>query len=431
MNFIKNKNRNELTNFYLLQLGQFISQIGSKMTSFSLVLWLYAESGSVLSVSILSICSVLPSIVLSFIAGSISDKWDKKKIMLVSDSIAAMFSVLVLALLINDSLRIEHLYVINTILSITDAFQNPASEVAISLIVKKENYMKISGVRSFCNSFITIFTPMVATSIYAFGGLKTIIMVDFITFIIAYCTLAFLVAIPKYIVLEKYESIVLSSKQGIQYIINEKGILDLILFMWFINLIAAMYNNNLAPMVLSRNGYNEIQLGIVSASVGVAGFIGSLFVTKQSDKVKRIPRILNIMSFSFLVCNNMLGFGRNYYVWTLAVLLGNCCVPILIANVEYIMRTKIPIQMQGRVFSARNTLQYGSIPLGYALGGIIVDKILEPFMKHPSMLQNQLGNLVGEGKGSGIAVLYILLGMIGFLGCCIFRFNKELRQLDD
>lgn len=76
---MNNKNLNkELKNFYIFMVGQFVSQFGSKLTSFGLILWSYKESGSVLSMSLLTVCYLIPEVFLSFIAGSISDNWNKK-----------------------------------------------------------------------------------------------------------------------------------------------------------------------------------------------------------------------------------------------------------------------------------------------------------------------------------------------------------------
>ena len=136
------------------------------------------------------------------------------------------------------------------------------------------------------------------------------------------------------------------------------------------------------------------------------------------------------MMFSFLICNSMLGIGRNFYVWTLAVLLGNLLVPFLMANTEYIMRTEVPITMQGRVFSARNTLQYACIPIGNLLGGILADDVFEPYMHSNAPGQDYCSIFVGTGDGSGIALLYIILGIVGFLGCCLFLKNRSLNSLD-
>lgn len=93
------------------------------------------------------------------------------------------------------------------------------------------------------------------------------------------------------------------------------------------------------------------------------------------------------------------------------------------------MRTKIPIEMQGRVFSARNTLQYFSIPVGYILGGLLTDKLLEPFMKRPSAPQQFFSYIVGNRTGSGL--IYLLIALLGFAGCCYFKFDKDIKSLDD
>jgi len=422
----------ELKTFYIFLLSQFVSQFGSRLTSYGLILWAYNQSGSVLSLALLSVSYLLPEILLNFIAGSISDRWNKKSIMLMSDCIAAVASCFIIFLLITQSMKIEYLYIINIILGITDAFQIPASEVTISLIVSKDDYIKTSGMQSFCKSFIDIFYPVIATVIYAFGGLEAIVCIDLFTFAFAFVTLAVFIEIPEmqYKPVEQ-ESIWQKCVSGIKYIKQECGIKELILFMAFVNLIAAIYTTNLAPMILSRTINNRIQLGIVNTSIGIAGLIGSIIVARMKNVKKKIPLILNIMTFSFLICNTMLGIGRNYYIWTIAVFLGNSLIPVLMANVTYIMRTRVPIHMQGRVFSARNTLQYMVIPIGNLLGGILSDKVFEPLMLEPSKLSNFFEILVGSGNGSGIALFYVCLGIVGVLGCWLFGKNKKFRMLDD
>jgi MFS transporter, DHA3 family, macrolide efflux protein len=422
-----------LKNFYILQIGQFVSQLGSKMTSFGLIMWSYESNGSVLSTSYLTVCSLLPSVLLSFLAGSFIDRLNKKKIILIADTLAAICSFITLILLINNHLQVWQLYLINIFLGFVSAFQDPASSVVISMIVPKEYYTKTSGLISLSNACTTTFTPILATSFYALLGLKIIILIDLLTFLFAFLSLLIFVEIPDRIIMrqDKKESFLVNCKQGIQYLINRKNIMQLILFMGFVNLIAAIYNSNLTPMILARNGNNKFELGIVSSAVGVAGIVGSILVSLLKEPRKRIPMIINIMTFSFLICNGMLGIGRNYNVWVIAVFLGNCLIPFLIANVEYIMRTKIPIEMQGRVFAARNTLQYTSIPVGYLLGGFLADRIFEPFMNKESTLQEFCSTIVGQGSGTGSALIYIIIGLIGFAGCCYFRCNKQLRSLDE
>lgn len=423
---------NELKNFYIFSLGQFVSQFGSKLSSYGFILWAYKESNSVLTTSLLGACYLVPEIFFSFIAGGISDSWNKKSIIILSDTMAGFLSLLVLMLFSFDILEVKHLYIINFLLGIGDAFQNPASEVVISIIVSKENYIKTSGIHSFFNSFITIFVPICSVAIYSFSGLKYILIVDLLTFLFALLTLIFLVYIPEIKSLkEENINIFKQCIAGVKYIFYRKDILALIYFMGFINFIAGMYNTALAPMILSRTGNNDIQLGVVTSSIGISGLLGSLIVQKFPQPKKRVPLMANIMIFSFLICNILLGVGRNYIWWTIAVLAGHFFVPLLLANMEYFMRTKVPLEVQGKVFSARNTIQYATLPIGNLLCGILADNFFEPYMLGRGYGQEFFHYFTGEGSGSGLALMYIFLGLIGFIGSFLFKKNKNFNKLDE
>ena len=142
------KNRiQELKNFYILWSTQSLSQLGSTMTSYALTLWLYQETGSALQTALLSICSYAPYVIMSVFAGAISDKWDKKRTMLACDTLAACSTVIVLFMLLTGMLRPWHLYLLNAISGLMNTVQNPASEVAITLITPKDQYQRTSGMR--------------------------------------------------------------------------------------------------------------------------------------------------------------------------------------------------------------------------------------------------------------------------------------------
>lgn len=100
----------ELRTFIILWSTQSLSQLGSAMTSFSLTLWVYEKTGSALQTALLSICSYAPYVLMSIFAGALSDRWDKKKVMLVCDTFAACTTITVLVLLKTDLLRPMHIY---------------------------------------------------------------------------------------------------------------------------------------------------------------------------------------------------------------------------------------------------------------------------------------------------------------------------------
>ncbi|WP_312354215.1 MFS transporter [Aminipila sp.] len=422
----------ELRTFLILWITQSLSALGSAMTNFALVIWSYQQQGSALTTSLLAICSYAPYVLLSIFAGALSDRWNKKVTMLISDSFAALCTVSVLFLLTTGKLEIWHLYLINTLNGLMNTVQQPASDVAISLLVPQKHYQKVSGLRSFSNSLVTILTPVIATAMLSFTSIRIVILFDLITFATAFVSLLCFIKIPNVTDQDsaRCEMILQSAKSGLRYLKNNRGILDLILFLAVINFTASIFNAALPAMILSRAGGGELALGIVNTVTGLATLLGSILVAVLPPPKSRVRVICNSLLFSMSTENFILAFGRSTPVWCLGAILGWIFIPIMSANMDVLFRTKIPIEMQGRVYSVRNTFQFFTIPLGYLCGGIWVDKVFEPFMA--AQPTNSLWVILfGSGKGSGAALLFLVIGIFGALSCLPFRADRNIYNLEE
>lgn len=422
---------NELHVFLVLWSTQSLSALGSSMTNFALVVWSYQQTGSALTTSLLSICSYAPYVLLSMFAGALSDKWDKKVTMFVSDSFAALSTIAVLGLLKTGHLEIWHLYFLNAMNGLMNTIQQPASDVAVSLLTPRKHYQKVSGMRSFSNSLVTLLTPILATALLSFTSLETVIFVDLSTFVVAFVSLLFFIRIPAVRKDETatQEKLLISVKRGLDYLKENRGILDLILFLAAINLTASIYNAALPAMLLSRAGGGEMVLGTVNTFTGIATVLGSIIVSVVPAPKSRVRVICNTLLFSMSTENFILAIGRSAPVWCLGAVLGWICIPVMSANLDVILRSHIPVEMQGRVYSARNTLQFFTIPVGYLLGGILVDRVFEPFMAVYAE-GSLLGTLFGTGKGSGAALLFLFIGVLGVMTCLLFRKDQNLWSLE-
>lgn len=430
MNSIKTTFR-ELNGFLILWLTQSFSALGSSMTNFALIIWSYQQQGSALTTAMLSICSYAPYVLMSIFAGALSDKWNKKITMLVSDTFAALCTVAVLLLLSTGKLEIWHLYCLNALNGLMNTVQGPAADVTISLLTPQKHYQKVSGMRSFSNSLVSILTPVIATAFLAFTNIQAVIAFDLFTFAVAFISLLFFIRIPKADAEEsgneKQESVLKAAKSGLVYLKHNRGILDLILFLAAINLTASVYNAAFPAMLLSREG--EVALGIVNTATGISTLVGSIIVSFLPAPKSRVRVICNALLISMSTENFFLAFGKTVPIWCIGAILGWICIPLMSANMDVLFRSRIPISMQGRVYSVRNTLQFFTIPLGYLLGGILVDKVFEPFMA--AQEQGSLLTLVfGSGKGSGAAMLFAVIAIVGVITCLVFRRDKHIWALE-
>lgn len=416
------KNRiDELKDFYIFWSTQELSQLGSAMTNFALTLWLYQETGSALQTALLSICSYAPYVLLSIFAGALSDKWDKKRTMLVCDTFAACCTVLVFTLLKTGRRCIWHLYLLNTVNGLMNTVQRPASDVAITLITPKKDYQKTSALRSFSGSLITILHPMLATSLYALGGMNAVIAVDLCTFFAAFFALLLFVKIPpvKASAEEEKETLLVSAKAGLKCLNQNRMVLVLILFLAGVNLIASAFNAVLPAFILPRENGGEAILGIVTSFAGIAMLVGSLIASVLPPPKDRIRLIVFTMLFSLTIDNFLMPLTRTPISWCIAQILGYLPVPLMSTSLDVIVRTTIPTEMQGRVYSCRNTLQFFTIPIGYFFGGWMVDAVCEPFMERVS-INSIPAVLFGVGKGSGAGMMIFTLGLLGLTTCLVF-----------
>ena len=421
-----------LKRYIILWVSQSISQLGSSMTAFALILWTYEQTGSALSVSIMSFCNYVPYILISIFVGAFVDNHRKKTVMLAADSIAALASLLILAFSMAGTLLAGHIYIFNAVVGTTTAFQQPASSVVIAKIVPKNKLANISGMNSFSSNLIVVFSPMLAAVLFSVGGLPLILLFDLLSFAAAFCVLLFLIRIPEQIVREKFTSPFAGIRVGFHFLKNETGILHIMLTMAVLNFFSRLtYENILSPMILSRSSSNNVVLGIVNACMGIGGIIGGLLVSVKKESRKKANVIYISAAVSFLLGDLTMAIGRNVFFWSFAAFAASLPIPFITAEQNVILYKKIPEKIQGRVFAVKNAVQYSTIPLGILLGGYLADYIFEPFMRSDTDIVSLLEILVGNGAGSGMAVMFLCTGVCGFAMSILSLYSKKIQELNN
>lgn len=415
----------KLRKYIIFWLSQSVSQLGSAMTSFALILWTYTVKHSALTVSLMTFCNYVPYIIVSLFAGTFVDRHSKKKIMLISDSIAALGTIFIWRFAFMGNLQMWHVYLVNVLVGSMNAFQQPASSVAIGKMVPKEKLANVSGMNSFSSNLITVLTPALAAGIYSLAGLGAVLLIDIGSFVFAFCVLLFGIRIsedaPQN---QKYQSIFKGCREGLSFLKNNSLIMRIVLTMALLNFFSRLtYENILSPMILARSNDNSMILGVVNAVIGAAGILGGIIVsfgTKAKDHVKMI---YFSAALSFLFGDLLMGVGRSPILWCVAGIAASLPIPFINAGQNVIMYRSVPEQMQGRIFAVRNAIQYSTIPLGILLGGYLADYVFEPFMAGSSPFARMLQALVGTGIGSGMAVMFLCTGTFG----CLFSIISYIR----
>ena len=416
-----------MRSYLLLWFTQMISGLGSAMTAYALVIWSYTQEGSALRTALLMVCSYAPYVICSVFAGALSDRWNKKKTMLICDTLAAVSTLTVLILLKTGNLRIWHLYIVNAVSGLMNTVQQPASEVVTTALLPRKFYQKVGGLRYLSNSLNSILTPIITTAIIGLWGIDIVIAIDLISFGVAFFVLLLFISVPRLETEKQQGNVLQSAIEGVRWLKYNPGIFHLMLFLAAINLVASMFNAALPAMMLSKA--SETVMGTVNAVTGITMLAGSVLASCVKAPKSRVKAIWCCLMLSMCTENFFLAFGKNVWVWCFGAVLGWIALPWMSANLDAINRLNIPVEMQGRVFAARNSFQFFTIPVGYFLGGLLVDEVFEPIMS-AQRADGYLARLFGSGKGSGAALLFAVLWLTGIGVCLIFRGDKHIWKLE-
>lgn len=414
--------------YLIFWFSQMVSQLGSAMTTYALTLWSFGMTGHAMTVSSLMLCSWLPFVLLSPFAGVLVDRLPKKRLLLLSDTVTACGTLCALLLVRAGVLRLWHISLLNALAGAMSAIQCSASAVAVGLLVPKEHLPRVAGLRGFSNSAVGLFAPMLAAGVFGFWGLDAVILCDLLSFCFALCCLLFLVHIPETPspgVMQIKESM----HEGFRFLRSIPGLRVLIGYMALVNLLAQVtYENILSPMLLARSG-SVRTAGTVSSMIGFAGIIGGMFVAGSRRRKDPVLLVFGAAAVSFLLGDLLLGAGRSLSCWLVAGFTASFPVPFIQAGQHVLYYGIIPRELQGRVFAAVNSLQTSTVPIGLLLGGFLADRVFEPLMASGIPLAQILARIVGTGRGSGMAVMFLCTGTLGFLLSILCGCSRAVRTL--
>ena len=401
--------------FTIVWFGQLVSLLGTNMTGFSLTIWAYEKTGSATALALVGFFFVTPMLVLSPIAGAFVDRHDRKLMMMVSDLASGVATIGILILHLSGHLQIWHLYISGLIQGSFQTFQWPAYSAAIATMLPKEQYGRANGMMSLSDSGSGIFAPLLAGALLKIIGLTGILSIDIVTFVFAIGALLF-VYVPNPKVTEEglkgQGSIWKESGYGFRYILARPSLLGLQTVFLLGNFFDCIAFAVMAPMILASTGNNALVFGSVNSAGAIGGVVGGLLMSAWGGPKKRIHGVLAGWAFSGLLCVTLMGLGRSLPVWAVAVFIGSCIIPVVNGSNQALWQSKVPPDLQGRVFSIRRLIAWFVNPVALLIAGPLADYVLEPAMREGGVLTGTFGWLVGVGPGRGMALIFVFMGLI-------------------
>lgn len=418
--------------FLVIWFGQLVSLLGSGLTGFSLGLWVLQQGGSVTQFALISVCTVVPGVLLSPLAGALVDRWDRRSIMLVSEFGAGLVTVVLAVLLRGNRLQLWEVYTAVSVISTLAAFQWPAFTASTTLLVPKAQLANASGLVQMAQGVARTAAPVLAGMMISTKalGIVSVLGADACSYAFSTATLL-LVRFPSMTRTEdgaEPPSVMQDVRDGWSYLLGKPGLVALMLFLAAVNLVMGMIMVLVTPLVLSFA--SAATLGKVMSTAGVGMFVGSVLISIWGGPRRRMTGVYAFLLLSGIslipaglpASATLIGGGAFLFM------LG---IPVINGCIQACLQCKVPPDKQGRVFATTGMLATSAMPLAFAISGPLADRVFEPALARGGAWAAVLGPLVGTGPGRGVAFLFVLLG-VSLVAMTIAGWSyRPLRRLED
>lgn len=398
--------------FLLLWGGEFISSIGGGLTSFGLSVYVFQKTGSATNTALVALLAFLPVLLLSPLAGVLADRFDRCLLMMLGDGMSGLGLVYILICMLTGEAELYQICIGVFVSAVFSSLLEPSYRATVTDMLTKDEYSKASGMISLAGSARYLISPVLAGVLLGVGDVKLLLIIDICTFILTViCT-----AVVRKSRVSKHtgtkESFGESFKEGWKAVTGKKGILILIIISSVITCFMGAIQILVEPMILDFESSKT--LGIAETVCASGMLVSGLIIGFVGIK-KHFTRVLSI---SLAICGlAMIGFGLKENIIMICGFgfLFFFMLPFANNCLDYMTRTNIEPEKQGRAWGLISFLSQIGYVVAYGAAGVIADKIAEE-------------RNIGVGRGAAIVIMVSGL-LLAVMAISILKI-RSVRELE-
>lgn len=395
------KKKSNFPKFMLLWSGELVSAIGGGLTSFGLGVYVFRQTGSAAGMALVTLLAFLPTLLLSVPAGVLADRYDRRILMMIGDGFSAIGILYILICMLQGGAALYQICIGVTVSSVFSALLEPAYKATVTDLLTQEEYSKASGMVSIAGSARYLVSPVLAGLLLAVSDIKLLLIIDISTVFLTVTSTAVVRHGITAREAEKKESFGESLKQGWKAVTERKGVFVLIMVSSVMTCFMGVMQILAEPMILDFE--TSTTLGIAESVCACGMLVSGLSLGAKGIK----KNYVKILCLSLLAAGiGMLGFGirENIYLICCFGFLFFAMLPFANNCLDYLVRTNIPDELQGRAWGMIGFLSQIGYVVAYGAAGIAADEIAKV-----------TGMSVGRGAAAVIMAAGVLLGVTAVL----------------
>lgn len=377
-------------NFFLFFLGWAISLFGSSLTKIALPIFVLERTGSGFAMGMTFALETIPSTLFGPLLGAISDRYNRKILIIMSDILRAVILVLVL---FTDNLFI--IFALIFLMGSLKALYVPVRSAIMPELVTKVNFPKVIVLQGTTQRIINIVGPSLAAAIIGFTTPTIAIQLDIVTYLAA-AAISFFVYIPRHKI--SGNKIITDMKEGFLYLFTNALIRKLNLY-WVILNFGFGGLTVLLLLYLEESNLNKATYGLLMTVLTIGMLLGTLAASKI--KKEQQDKIIDLLPLSFGICYCILIFDVGASILFLVVLVLGLNFGLFNVMASILFGLNIPNELRGRVYANATAFTTSAFSISAILAGALID-----YLK--------------------VSIIFFVIGVIvSLLSCIVILFHKK------
>lgn len=414
--------------FLLLWSGEFISAIGSGLTSFGLGVYVFEQTGKASAMALVTLLAFMPSLLLSTVAGVLADRYDRRILMVLGDSLSAVGLVFILICMLRGEAQLWQICVGVTISSVFSSLLDPAYKATVTDLLTEEQYTKASGLVQVASSAKYLISPVIAGFLLTVSDIKLLLVIDICTFFV---TVTSTLVVRSGLASKKCEqakSFIREFKDGWSAVSENRGVLVLMIITSVVTFFLGFIQTLSIPMILA---FSDSSVAGTSETIVASGMLVSSVIIGILPIKKGYVKMLSISWFCEGIFMAAFGLRENIVLICISGFLFFAMMPFANANLDFLVRTNIENSVQGRAWALIGLISQLGFVAAYALSGVLADYVFTPLLLDGGVLADSVGKIIGTGSGRGTGFLIFIAGVLVCVTSIILYNVKSVKKLEN
>lgn len=414
--------------FVILCSGSFVAAIGSGITAFGLGVYVFEQTGLASSSTLITLLAFLPGLLLTPFAGVLADKYDRRLLMILGDGLSALGLVYILVCIMTGEAQLWQIGIGVTVSSVFSSLVEPSFKATVTDLLTEEDYSKASGLVQLSGSAKFLVSPLIAGYLLRVSDIKLLLVIDICTI---FMTMAVTFMVRKGLISKEAaagDSFLQELRTGMMVLTKNRGVFALVLsgigISFFLGCIQSLYT----PMILR---FSDSSVLGIATTVSASGMLVSSLVLGIISVKKGFAKVLSLSLFWAGIFMAGFGLRENIVLICIFGFLFFSMLPFANMSLDYLIRTNIPNDVQGRVWGLIGIISQLGYVIAYSLLGPLADFVFIPMLTPNGVLAGSIGKVIGTGNGRGVGLLIILAGLLLSITAILLYNIKSIKELEN